>query len=503
MDPTLVVWVVPHADFDLGNVRARLFARGFDLVRCLPGLSSKIDAPLRVLQTDLFPDVRHLRTEYEADAKPTLIVASTAEQEITVIDFLQGSGDVVIGPHPVEMLAYRLARLLRDSASLARLEGLAHEDQLTGIANRRRFQMWLEEAVAADEADECRAVVFFDLDNFKSINDQFGHLIGDQVLREIAVLLQQGAAPGDRFARLGGDKFVCLLTRYDLKTVVGEPARALRRLEEHEFQEDAPASGRPHDGRLRVTASAGMTFVRSGRTADDLLREADKAMYESKSKGGNRVVIYEQMQASAAASNKDSDVEHFRNVTRVLNERIAKLVARLGENLIEEVRRQANHDALTHLHNRRYFDSRIVREIERAKTHGLPLTIALMDLDDFGNINTKYDYPTGDRALSRFADVALSCVRSMDWLARYGGEEFCLVMPDTDIDTGMRVAERIRAAVEAMEVQSLEGQPVAVTLSIGAVQWSPQLDGAVGLIKNAGGAVRQAKEAGKNCVRRA
>jgi two-component system cell cycle response regulator len=330
-----------------------------------------------------------------------------------------------------------------------------------------------------------------DIDHFKRINDTYGHLAGDLALREFSALLQAGAPAGDRFGRLGGDEFVWLLTRYDEQTAIRDVRELLQRLAEHQFVT-------PHLS--QVTASAGMIFVPRQADGVELLRQVDQATYEAKSRGRNQLVVYDQWRASALADDKDLNVEHFKNVARVLTERVTTLVTRFGESLVEEARHEAVHDALTKLHNRRYFNSRMAREIERAGGGGRPLTIALMDLDRFHDINATFGYPSGDRVLRQFAESASGCVRSLDWIARYGGEEFCVVMPDTELEEGAQVAERIRAAVGAMEIRSLDQRPVVLTVSVGVAQWSADLDGIVGLLEKASTAVLEAKNTGRNRV---
>jgi two-component system cell cycle response regulator len=123
-----------------------------------------------------------------------------------------------------------------------------------------------------------------------------------------------------------------------------------------------------------------------------------------------------------------------------------------------------------------------------------------MDLDEFHDINATFGYPSGDRALRQFAEVALGCVRSLDWIARYGGDEFCVVMPDTELEDGVQVAERIRAAVEATEIWSLDQRPMVLTVSVGVAQWSADLDGVVRLTEKASSAALEAKNAGRNRV---
>jgi two-component system cell cycle response regulator len=491
VDQTPVVWVIPRPEFDLADIPERLAACGYRVLRCLLGASANVDAAVRVLHADLFPDIQQLRKEYESDTKPTLIIAGSREQELPIIEFLSGTGDVAVGPLPLELLVFRLTRLLAHATGLVRLEALRNEDPLTGLLNRTRLLSCLTEAVGAQESGGSRAVVMLDVDHFKRINDSYGHLAGDLVLREFSALLQAGAPAGDRFGRLGGDEFIWLMTRYDQQTAVRDVQELLNRVAGHHFVTPNVA---------RVTASAGMTFVQRQADGADLLRHADQAMYEAKSRGRNQLVIYDQWKASALADDKDVNVEHFKNVTRVLTERVTTAVTRFGESLVEEARREAKHDALTTLHNRRYFDSRMAREVERAVGDGHPLTIALMDLDKFHDINATFGYPSGDRALRQFAEVALGCVRSLDWIARYGGEEFCVVMPDTELEDGVQVAERIRAAVEAAEIWSLDQRPVVLTVSVGVAQWSADLDGVVRLTEKASAALLEAKNAGRNRV---
>jgi two-component system cell cycle response regulator len=170
----------------------------------------------------------------------------------------------------------------------------------------------------------------------------------------------------------------------------------------------------------------------------------------------------------------------------------------MGRNLVEAARREANQDALTQLHNRRYFDARLSREVETAHKHGRALAIALVDLDHFHDVNAGFGYPSGDQVLRRFAEIARHGVRLTDWLARYGGEEFCLVMPDTDLDTAARVAERVRAQVAAADIRALDQRRVELTVSIGVAALAAPADSPLSLVQRASEAVLAAKQTGRN-----
>ncbi|MCG6940858.1 MAG: EAL domain-containing protein [Thiohalocapsa sp.] len=161
----------------------------------------------------------------------------------------------------------------------ARAEHLSHYDNLTGLANRRLFAERLEQVVAAaSHGAPPAALMFLDLDGFKEINDTLGHALGDRLLCEVARRLSAMLRTGDTVARLGGDEFAALLPGLPRE----EDAAAVARKILHALQQpvDLPGLQRP------VGASIGITLLpRDGADADQLLRNADLAMYSAKSAG--------------------------------------------------------------------------------------------------------------------------------------------------------------------------------------------------------------------------
>lgn len=491
MDLIPVAWVIPHGGFDLGDLPSQMHSRGFHVRPHVLNSSAREGADLRVLQADLFRDMRSLREEYAADARATLIIARTLEQQAAVLEFVQENGDVTLGLQPIDLVAFRLRRLRNHATNLARIDYLDRYDTLTGLLNRRQFPLSVDAIISSSAPGSTSALVLLDVDGFKAINDQFGHAAGDVALVEVARLIQDGASPRDRFARYGGDEFLLLISRYDAQTAVADVDTILMHLAQHRFESGSCA--------FSLTASAGMTFVNPEVSLEDLVRRADDASYAAKGEGRNRLVVYEQWRADLDADNKDPSVETFKNVARVLNERITAAITRFGARLVESARHDANTDPLTGLPNRRYFDAKFSREIERANTHGRSLALAMMDLDFFGNVNRNFGFLTGDEVLRAFVGLATAHVRSLDWIARVGGEEFCLVMPDAGIEIGLQVAERIRAAVEGANIQSPNQQRVPLTVSIGVVQMLP-LETPAGCMERANKAVREAKATGRNRV---
>ena len=169
----------------------------------------------------------------------------------------------------------------------ARLHGIvkrqAVTDDLTGLANRRRFVEALEaELNRAERFGTELAVVIGDLDDFKSINDRFGHEFGNDVLRAVGDLLRASSRDVDVAARLGGEEFAMLLPQTDL----AGGAAAAERLREGLARLSLPS---PDGGRLRVTASFGVASYPPTDSVDHLLRLADSALYRAKAEGKDRV----------------------------------------------------------------------------------------------------------------------------------------------------------------------------------------------------------------------
>ncbi|QAY78007.1 diguanylate cyclase [Sphingosinicella sp. BN140058] len=132
----------------------------------------------------------------------------------------------------------------------------------------------------------------------------------------------------------------------------------------------------------------------------------------------------------------------------------------------------AAHDPLTGLLNRGSFDLRLREEVERVRRHDAPLSLIMFDLDHFKAVNDSWGHPAGDEVLRRASAAAAGALRETDVLARIGGEEFAVILPQTDAQGALGVAERIRGAVAAARV-SHGGASIRVTCSLGV---APCLD---------------------------
>ncbi len=137
--------------------------------------------------------------------------------------------------------------------------------------------------------------------------------------------------------------------------------------------------------------------------------------------------------------------------------------------LHERVERQAVTDVLTGLANRRRFEERLDEEVERARRFPEPLSLLMLDIDDFKLVNDRFGHIAGDEVLRVVARTLREAARDIDLAARYGGEELTLILPGADLDGAFRVGERVREAIEKLDqpVRDADGAAVRVTVSVG------------------------------------
>jgi diguanylate cyclase (GGDEF)-like protein len=165
----------------------------------------------------------------------------------------------------------------------------------------------------------------------------------------------------------------------------------------------------------------------------------------------------------------------------------------------EQVRAEALSDSLTGLANRRALDAAVVRAIGRARRDAALCAVLFIDIDFFKDINDSLGHAVGDAVLQRVGRGLRDRLRRGDLLARYGGEEFVALLPDTDLDAAMRVAEVLRRRVATLDFRSLTGA-LPVRVSIGVAQLSDELMGVGSLVAAADSAMYEAKRQGRNRV---
>jgi diguanylate cyclase (GGDEF)-like protein len=272
-----------------------LGGQGLDVVEAADGLmgvdTCRTDPPDLVLLDlglpfcDGFEILNRLKSDRRTHGIPVIVVSATSETTEKARGLDMGAVDFVTKPYDLIELLARIRAALRTKRFQELLERRAHVDSLTGLANRAA----LEERLTSEWSLHRRhgaglAVVMLDLDLFKKVNDDYGHAIGDEVLRSAAAALRASVRTSDMVARYGGEEFVIIAPHCDTAVAVVTTER---------FRRLFSASPLPmiKEG-LRVTSSAGVASVPDDEvgSAAELLSWADRALYEAKALGRDRVI---------------------------------------------------------------------------------------------------------------------------------------------------------------------------------------------------------------------
>lgn len=498
MNRRTIIWITSRDSDRLPQVALQLENFGYQVLARAADASLPVAPALRILPLQSFRHLEDLRAEYIGDTAPTLILVDVPHLESGACSFARPRDEIGLSSEPAELIARRLNLLYARSSpdrladDLRDAQDRLEKDPLTGLLNWRGAEARSGKVLEQSPLGGACAFVFLDLDHFKQINDALGHAAGDAVLKELATLLRDGIRETDLCARLGGDEFLLVLTGPDEAAVKDVMRRILETVEKH----IATIGGR----QIQLSLSAGLVFVSPGASFSEIIDRANVAMYQAKSEGRHRLVEYDRLEEDATRDEEAPYLRNFENVVRVVNERVTAQITVMARRLMKEAWRQANEDPVTGLWSRRYFETRIVRELEVARRRGTRLAIAMADLDDFRAINSRFGYTNADRALQRFSKVARGSLSMPNWVARWGGEEFVMVMPGVGLQDCAEQAEKIRRAVEALSIDTQCGEKIRFTASIGVAAFTRATRSSSDLVDKAARALRRAKDSGKNRV---
>ena len=182
---------------------------------------------------------------------------------------------------------------------------------------------------------------------------------------------------------------------------------------------------------------------------------------------------------------------------------ISRLLGKINETQ-QKLMALASIDDLTQLYNRRYFFERFNQEVERSRRYQRPLSCIIMDIDFFKHVNDSYGHLAGDRVLVDIANIVRRNCRRSDLAGRYGGEELIILLPETEADGAMIIADRIREMIEQHRTVDSKGVVIGVTVSMGVASLDSteirNLENNERIIQHADDALLQAKKFGRNRI---
>jgi diguanylate cyclase (GGDEF)-like protein len=189
--------------------------------------------------------------------------------------------------------------------------------------------------------------------------------------------------------------------------------------------------------------------------------------------------------------------EAAQNVSRYLG-----FVAQVLSNIYQLTRSRdlAMRDDLTKAFNRRFFETYLEEEMERSRRYGTLFSVIFLDLDDLKMVNNFYGHLTGSRTLQEVAKRILSAVRAIDKVVRFGGDEFCIILPQTDQDQAVAVANRVRKAMSASSFMVDENVDISITASFGIATYPTHALTKEDLVRQADAAMYRVKSTTKNAV---
>ena len=196
------------------------------------------------------------------------------------------------------------------------------------------------------------------------------------------------------------------------------------------------------------------------------------------------------------AISKGASEELLLRIKRVLKER--KLTNERLQ-MLKKLKKLSITDGLTNLYNSRHFYNQLKSEVDRSSRYTHPLSMMILDIDHFKEYNDRYGHLEGDKVLLRLGQVIKLLLRKMDSAYRYGGEEFTIILPETDNEEALTVAQRIRKAVKEIVFVPEPGLEASITISIGMTAYNPPED-ITSFIQRADKALYGSKEGGRDKV---
>jgi len=316
-------------------------------------------------------------------------------------------------------------------------------------------------------------------------------------------MLSQEAANENHYLVIRGIENIADLVKQQHERVAKEKA------ELEKFLYETASRLKNIDTELELTGQWRELSTSEGRKFDDNVRSAMSQI--DRSLDSSDTLVNVRANIRSRLDDIDKHMSGFRETEEQRSDNSLKVIKQLRKQLhameqeadllrnqLQQKHTEAMRDVLTGIPNRLAYEERLSNELARSKRYGQSFVFLVVDVDHFKNVNDTFGHSAGDRVLKIIAEVMQSNVREADFLARFGGEEFVVLMPETDIKSGKKVAEKLRRKIEKCDFYYRDN-PVKISIS-GGITASLAEDNADSIFERADKALYEAKKSGRNTI---
>ncbi len=381
-------------------------------------------------------------------------------------------------------------RLEAQTAQVEKHVILAGRDELTGLPNRRTFDKELGKIYEEFQSHKKPfSIIFLDVDNFKSVNDQHGHQVGDAALHELGKTLLTQIRDGDTATRYGGDEFAILLP-----STTEEDARLVaERIRKAYAAKNFSAGGKPY----RVTVSIGVSTAVDGLSSEMIVHRADQALYAAKEAGRNKTYWHDGTECVPFGKLKADPLKlavKKSDKAAAEKEKFVEKRTQVQESSDESIEIPPEFE----LSNRSIFCVNVNRRITEWQRGGPPISLLLLRIDQTDAIAKQHGQLAVSQLRAALCRLLAAFSRGMDDRCEFDTDTYAILVPGSDSKSIGKIGERLRSGVADSQMQ-FGNQQWKLTASVGVAHTGSD-DSGMELMRRGEMALRAARDHGGNAT---